>query len=101
MTGRKPKKNTKIPDGVKDIVKKLRAKVPTICFAKLQETGADGCNFRGLRLGRHNTCIDFALLGLCNNEECRYHHVVAKLNADRTATLVQNLENGLSALSVS
>jgi len=98
-TGTKPKRNAKIPDGVRDIVKKLRAKIPNISFAKLQQTQADGCNFRGLRLGRNNTCIDYALLGLCDNEECRWLHVVAKPNADKTATLVQNLENGLSALS--
>ena len=73
----KPRRNTKIPDGVRDVVKRLRAKCSKVSFAMLNATGAEGCNFKGLRVGAPLTCIDFALLGYCKNEGCRYKHLVA------------------------
>ena len=97
----KAKRNTKIPDGARDIVKKLRAKCSKVSFAMLNATGAEGCNFKGLRVGAPGTCIDFALLGYCENEGCKYKHMVAKPNEARTETVTKHLENGLAALSLS
>jgi hypothetical protein len=96
----KPRKNTKIPDGARDIVKRLRAKCSKVSFAMLNATGADGCNFKGLRVGAPGTCIDFALLGYCENEGCKYKHMVAKPNDARIETVTKHLENGLAALSL-
>ena len=100
-TPSKPKRNAMIPDRVKDVVKRLRAKCSKVSFAMLNATGAEGCNFKGLRIGAPLTCIDFALFGCCKNEGCRYKHVVAKSNDARIETVAQHLENGFAALSLS
>jgi len=99
-TQAKAKRNAKFPDGVKVVVKKLRAKCSKVSFAMLNARGAEGCNFRGLRIGAPGTCIDFALLGCCKNEGCTYNHVVAKPNDVRVETVTKHLENGLAALSL-
>ena len=57
-------RNIKIPDGVRDVVKRLRATCSKVSIVMLNATGAEECNFKGLHVGAPMTCTDFALLGL-------------------------------------
>jgi hypothetical protein len=83
-----PVTNDSVPDDISAITGPLMEKFPDANVGDLLRGGA---KFEDLRMGKRGTCMNYNLLGVCSEPDCRYQHNKSKPAAAKAKSIAEKL----------
>jgi hypothetical protein len=83
-----PHQNTEVPDDISVLTNPLMAKFPKATAEALMSHV--NLRYEDIRVGNKGACLNFNLLGICNDPNCSYRHIKAPHPTDEIIKLVKN-----------
>jgi hypothetical protein len=83
-----PMTNDSVADDISAITGPLTEKFPDATVGELLRGGA---KFKDLRMGKRGTCMNYNLLGVCSEPDCRYQHNKSKPAPEKAEIIAEKL----------
>jgi hypothetical protein len=90
-----PHRNAEVPDDISVLTDPLMVKFPKATAAALMSHA--NLKYEDIRVGNNGACLNFNLLGICNDPNCSYRHTKAKPTDERIQLVRDKLEPAIQA----
>ena len=90
-----PHKNNAVPDDISMLTDPLMAKFPKATAEALMSHA--NLKYDDIRVGNKGACLNFNLLGICNDPNCSYRHTQAKPTDERIKVVHGKLEPAIQS----
>jgi hypothetical protein len=90
-----PHKNEDVPDDISLLTTPLMKQFPKATAEALMSHG--NLRYEDIRVGNKGACLNYNILGICNDPSCSYRHTKAKPTDDRIKAVKTKLEPAIQA----
>ena len=90
-----PHRNPEVPDDISTLTDPLMVKFPKVTAEALMSHS--NLMYEDIRVGNKGGCLNFNLLGICNDPNCSYRHTKANPTEERIKVVQNKLEPAFQA----